>query len=238
MITSLTKALLPMITVFLLAGCANKQERIGAEPSLSPMGNGLHQQAINPALVGYQPTQNRSFHSIWSEDRNQFFLEPRAKRIGDVLTVMINIEDEASLDNASDRSRDSSEKQNLGFGFSLFGFGEDGEANLDAESKSSTKGKGAINRKEEIDLQIAAVVTQVLPNHNLIISGSQEVRVNAELRVLHVEGIVRPRDIAANNVITYDKIAEARISYGGRGRISEMQQPGWGQQIYDRVVPF
>nr|WP_319515336.1 flagellar basal body L-ring protein FlgH [uncultured Cohaesibacter sp.] len=238
MTTLLTKAMVPLFGILLLAGCANNQEKIGATPELSPMGNGLRQPMINPTLVGYQPTQQRSFHAIWTEDRNQFFLEPRAKRVGDVLTVLINIEDEASLDNASDRSRDSSEKQSLGFGFSLFGFGEDGDADLDAESKSSTKGKGAINRKEEIDLQIAAVVTQVLPNHNLVISGSQEVRVNAEVRVLNVEGIVRPRDIAANNVITYDKIAEARISYGGRGRITEMQQPAWGQQVYDRFVPF
>ncbi|WP_319411822.1 flagellar basal body L-ring protein FlgH [uncultured Cohaesibacter sp.] len=238
MIMSVSKALIPLFGVILLSGCASKLESIGATPEMSPMGNGLHMQSINPTLVGYQPTTNRSFHSIWSEDRNQFFLEPRAKRVGDVLTVIINIKDEANLDNASDRSRDSSEKQSLGFGFNLFGFGEDGEASFDADSKSSTKGKGAINRKEEIDLQIAAVVTQVLPNRNLVISGSQEVRVNAELRVLNVSGIVRPRDIAANNVITYDKIAEARISYGGRGRITEMQQPAWGQQLYDQVVPF
>nr|WP_321458578.1 flagellar basal body L-ring protein FlgH [uncultured Cohaesibacter sp.] len=232
------KCLMPLVGLAMLAGCANSIDKIGAEPELTPVGNGLRQQTVNPMLVGYQPTTARSYHSIWTEDRNQFFREPRAKRVGDVLTVLINIKDEASLDNASDRSRDSSEKQSFGFGLDIFGFNKDGDAEIGTDSKSSTKGKGAINRKEEIDLQIAAVVTQVLPNNNLIISGSQEVRVNAEVRVLNVEGIVRPRDIAANNVITYDKIAEARISYGGRGRISEMQQPGWGQQVYDRVIPF
>ncbi|WP_119308940.1 flagellar basal body L-ring protein FlgH [Cohaesibacter haloalkalitolerans] len=236
--TFFVKPLLAVLGLILLVGCAGKQEPIGATPELTPVGMGLNHQVVNPTLVGYQPVANRSFHAMWSDDRNQFFTEPRAKRVGDVLTVMINIEDKANLDNASDRSRDSSEKQTLGFGFNLFGFGEDGDAEFGVDSKSSTKGKGAINRKEEIDLQVAAVVTQVLPNHNLVISGSQEVRVNAEVRVLNVEGIVRPRDIAADNMITYDKIAEARISYGGRGRITEVQQPAWGQQIYDRVVPF
>ena len=114
----------------------------------------------------------------------------------------------------------------------------DGRLSADINAETSTKGEGAITRSESIELLVAAVVSDVLPNGNLVISGTQEVRVNFEMRVLSVAGIVRPRDIATDNTISYEKIAEARISYGGRGRITEVQQPAWGQQLFDTVAPF
>ena len=110
-----------------------------------------------------------------------------------------------------------------------------GTINSKIDSKSETKGEGAINRSESIELMVAAVVSDVLPNGNLIISGTQEVRVNFEVRVLTVQGIVRPRDISTENMVSYEKIAEARISYGGRGRITDVQQPAWGQQLLDMI---
>jgi flagellar L-ring protein precursor FlgH len=112
------------------------------------------------------------------------------------------------------------------------------DLNASINNKSETKGKGEINRRESIELLVAAVVTEIMPNGNLVISGSQEVRVNYEIRVLQVSGIVRPRDISADSSVSYEKIAEARIAYGGRGRLNEVQQPGWGQQLVDKIYPF
>ena len=159
-------------------------------------------------------------------------------RVGDVLTVTIAINDKATLDNTSDRST----KSTLGNGFDFsVGTGSSPTkttGQLDSTSSSTYKGEGTMNRSEQIQLSVAAVVSGVLPDGNLIVSGSQEVRVNYELRLLNIAGIVRPRDISKDNTISYDKIAEARISYGGRGRSSEVQQPAWGQQIYDAIKPF
>ena len=160
------------------------------------------------------------------------------------MTVRISIKDKATLNSSSDRSRAST--RDFGFnidhevsfaGWSLMQ-NSPASGSSDVDSASTHKGEGETKREETIDFVLAAVVTDVLPNGNLIVRGSQEVRVNYEVRILQVAGIVRPRDIEQDNSISYDKIAEARISYGGRGRISEVQQPGIGQQLLDIITPF
>jgi flagellar L-ring protein precursor FlgH len=172
------------------------------------------------------------------DEGTDLYRDPRAQRVGDIVTVVISMQDKAKLDNKTDRSRDSQIKFGLDFLANIAGFGDSGQTTANLNSNTSTKGAGQIDRAEDIKLSIAAIVTGLLPNGDLIISGSQEVRVNAELRVLSVGGIVRPRDISRGNAISYEKIAEARISYGGRGRLTDMQQPGWGHQVYDSVAPF
>jgi len=184
----------------------------------------------------------RPGNSFWQDTSIDLFRDPRAMRVGDVVTVKISIRDKASFDNTSERSRDSKRNLNFDGAYELnypFAKGKgDGKIDANVNSGTSTKGQGAITRSESIELLVAAVVSDVLPNGNLIISGTQEVRVNFELRVLSVAGVVRPRDIATDNTISYDKIAEARISYGGRGRLTEVQQPGWGHQLVDILSPF
>jgi flagellar L-ring protein precursor FlgH len=177
-------------------------------------------------------------NSTWSNASADLFTSPRARQVGDIVTVNIQIDDKAEFDNASDRSRQSSISAGLDYAFSFKGWNADGTGDIGVDSSSSSTGQGTIDRSEKLRLSVAAIVNEVLPNGNVVISGSQEVRVNFEVRVLNIAGIVRPRDISPKNTIGYDKIAEARVSYGGRGRLMEVQQPAYGQQIYDVVAPF
>jgi flagellar L-ring protein precursor FlgH len=231
-----------IVCSLLLGGCADKIRDFAREPHLTPVGAGLRPDRVPILGEPPPPPSHARGNSIWQDGSATLFRDPRAAQVGDVVTVRISMRDKASLDNTSERSRDS--KRNLNFDTSyelnypfLKGKG-DGKIDSTVNSNTSTKGQGAITRSENIELSVAAVVSDVLPNGNLVISGTQEVRVNFELRVLSVAGVVRPRDIATDNTISYDKIAEARISYGGRGRITEVQQPGWGHQLLDLLLPF
>jgi flagellar L-ring protein precursor FlgH len=170
------------------------------------------------------------------------YSEPRIAHVGDIVTVIISINDKATLGNSSGRSQTTKDGVAIDFGYnsgsSSSSSSQPSKLLGDLSSQASTQGQGSIDRSEQIQVSVAAVVTRVLPNGNLVIAGSQEVRVNYELRQLSVAGIVRPSDISRNNSVGYDHIAEARISYSGRGRESDFQQPSWGQQIYDTVRPF
>ncbi|CAM5462553.1 flagellar L-ring protein precursor FlgH [Aquamicrobium terrae] len=221
-----------------LAGCATDPKEIGREPSLSPVGAGIEQGAVSVYRYPETPSAPVKKFSLWDDRQSRLFTDPRALQAGDILTVRIKINDRARFKNQNDRSRTSARTLGLGadIGWDKWKAGGSAKGNLD--SKTETKADGAIERSESILLNVAAVVTDVLPNGNLMIRGSQEVRVNAELRVLTIAGIVRPSDIGAENTISYERIAEARISYGGRGRVSEIQQPGYGQQVLDQVLPF
>ena len=164
---------------------------------------------------------------------------------GDILTVVIEIDDRAEISNSSGRSRSASQSlgipQFLGFPQRIDRALPDGASlgnAVSVNSQSAANGDGSVRRNEKLTLRIAATITDVLPNGVLAVSGQQEVRVNYELRELIVSGFVRPTDISRQNEITYDKIASARISYGGRGQISEMQQPRVGQQIVEQLLPF
>ena len=222
-----------------LSGCAGVPQDLGREPHMTPVGTGL-QTPVDPVGLYTFPPPRRvgGPASLYDINRGSLFRDPRAMTVGDVLTVIIAINDKATLDNASDRSQSATIGNGFGFKLDAGGTAIKPSSQLDSTSTSKSSGTGTVDRSEKIQLSVAAVVTGVLPDGNMIVSGSQEVRVNYELRLLNVAGIVRPRDISKDNTIPYDKIAEARISYGGRGRSSEVQQPAWGQQVYDAVKPF
>jgi flagellar L-ring protein precursor FlgH len=225
-----------ILALLFLSGCAQDPAEILHGPQLSPVGDGLKTPSY-PIPVTPRVRTPVSYRSTW-DDGTDLYRDPRARRVGDVVTVVISMQDKAKLDNKTDRSRDSQIKASLDWLFDVAGWNEKGNGGYNLSTNTQIKGNGQIDRAEDIKLSIAAIVTDCLPNGNLMISGSQEFRVNTEMRVLNVGGIVRPRDISRGNTITYDKIAEARVSYGGRGNLSDVQQPGWGHRVYDAVAPF
>lgn len=231
------KHLVLIVGLCLLGACATRPEELGREPAMTPVGSGV---AVDrePLPHLFKATGRTAANSTWSNASADLFTSPRARQVGDIVTVNIQIDDKAEFDNASDRSRQSSISAGLDYVFSFKGWNSDGTGDFGVDSSSSSTGQGTIDRSEKLRLSVAAIVNEVLPNGNVVISGSQEVRVNYELRILNIAGIVRPRDISPKNTISYDKIAEARVSYGGRGRLMEVQQPAYGQQIYDVVAPF
>lgn len=228
-------------------GCATDPRDIGREPHMTPVGSGLSSYDDQLPL-GSSRQAGWGAPMRLDDSRINLYRDLRAMNVGDVVTVTIAMDDKAILGNSTDRQRDAKVKTIWSFLFDFIPGTSSSSApsehkwtgaiDNDLSSKSSTQGRGLINRREQIRLSIAAVVTAVLPNGNLVIRGSQEIRVNYEMRVLSIAGIARPRDIGKDNVISYDKIAEARVSYGGRGRLSEVQQPAWGQQAYDIFAPF
>ncbi len=225
------------LVVLLLAGCAGAPD-FHAEPRMTPVGAGLQADVAAYSAEGFPASARASAGSLWDDNRANLFRDPRAVRVGDVLTVNIDMDDKATLGNTSGRTTTSTVGNSSDF---FVGTGSSPTKNtigLDVNSTSAATGQGNVDRSEKVHLSVAAVVTGLLPDGNMLISGSQEVRVNYELRLLNVAGIVRPRDISKENTIPYQKIAEARISYGGQGRLSSVQQPGWGQELYDAVKPF
>lgn len=251
---------LAFLALIPLAACSTVATDVRG-PSLSPIAYPAQPQVQGPSLAApngavypaayrangpnqasYQPA---SANSLWQTGARAFFNDQRASRVGDILTVQISIDDSAQTTNSTNRSRSSSTQTGAS---SLAGFEEklqkvlpgtpDISNLLEFGSDSASQGQGSINRQEKINVTVAAVVTGVLPNGNLAIQGRQEVRTNAELRELTVAGIVRPQDISSANTVRHTQIAEARISYGGRGDISRIQKASAGQSLVERFSPF
>ncbi|WP_133772962.1 flagellar basal body L-ring protein FlgH [Enterovirga rhinocerotis] len=227
-----------------LAGCgaADRLANIGATPALSAIKDPTAQPGYKPVRMPMPTPQPTSYaaNSLWRTGSRGFFKDQRAHQVGDLVTVRVKVTDKADFDNQTRRARANDES----FSAKSFFGGErrlknaNPDSLVDADSNSSSAGTGSIRRKEELVTNVAGVVTQVLPNGNLVVEGKQEIRVNFEVRELIVAGIVRPEDIEADNTIESTKIAEARIAYGGRGQITDVQQPRYGQQVMDILLPF
>jgi flagellar L-ring protein FlgH len=238
------------LTALSLGACStiDKINNVGNPPEMTPIIDPRDRNGDRQITMP-MPRQDVLYHqpnSLWAAGSRSFFKDQRASKVGDILTVNIDISDKAEVTNETSRSRTADEKADLtnllgletGAVGRLLPNGYDPTAAVNLGSDSSTDGKGQVNRKEKVELTVAAIVTQILPNGNLVIEGHQEVRVNFELRDLAISGIVRPEDITATNEIKHTQIAEARISYGGRGQITDVQQPRYGQQIVDILFPF
>lgn len=238
----------------MLPGCGavSRIGDIGKAPDLAPIEaarvvpqqNSPEKQAIQvqaPQMVAL--TNNRN--SLWRVGSKNFFRDQRASKIGDILTINITVNDKASIDNKTTRTRSSSDTASvpnfLGLESKLSDIlpsAVDPSSLIDLGSTTSNAGSGKVDRSETINLTLAAVVTQVLPNGNMVIQGRQEIRVNFEVRELTVMGVIRPEDISSSNTIQHTQIAEARISYGGRGQLTDVQQARYGAQLFDILFPF
>jgi flagellar L-ring protein precursor FlgH len=237
---------LASLTLALAAcGTADRLSQVGQAPALSAIENPTAQAGYRPVQMPMPTVQPVSYapNSLWQSGSRTFFKDQRARNIGDILTVKVRITDKAEIENSTQRSRTSSDALGVEGAIGnavidILPVGTSADAMIENKGSMSSTGAGTVNRAEEVDTNVAAVVTQVLPNGNLVIEGRQEVRVNFEVRELIVAGVVRPEDIAADNTIESAKIAEARISYGGRGQITDVQQPRYGQQVLDILLPF
>ncbi len=227
----------------------DRLEDVGKGPQLNQQMSPIQQSNYKPVNnwpTEVQPTfQPKAPNSLWQPGARSFFKDQRATRVGDILTVLVSISDSAKLDNSTTRARTTAEGLNAP---ALFGLekriynaipGKQDPADLlSVGGNSSSKGNGNIGRKEDISTKIAASITQILQNGNLVIKGTQQVKVNYEMREITVEGVIRPEDISSDNTISSNQIAEARISYGGKGIVSDVQQPRYGNQLIDILSPF
>jgi len=239
-------AVLAALASSLLSGCSYLEslKNVGEQPPLSAVDNPTTRPGYKPVQMPMPAAQPAAYNpnSLWRSGSRAFFKDQRAHQIGDILTVKVNITDKANIDNETKRSREMTEDSGIR---NFFGKPKVPIMNtpvptriFTADSSTTMDGKGSVDRSEELKTNVAGVVTQVLPNGNLVIEGRQEIRVNFEVRELIVAGIVRPEDIESDNTIDSTKIAQARIAYGGRGQITDVQQPRYGQQVMDVILPF
>ena len=242
---ALTGTLLTIVSI--AGGCSaiDRLSQIGEQPKLSSIDNPTAAPGYKPVQMPMPKPESVSYNanSLWRNGSRSFFKDQRAHQIGDLLTVTVNITDQANFANETQRSRTATEDSGITafFGSNLLGSKAASVLPgrfLTADSASGTDGKGSIVRQETLQTNVAAIVTQLLPNGNLVVEGRQEIRVNYEKRELIVAGIVRPEDIQSDNTIDSSKIAQARIAYGGHGEISDLQQPRYGSQVMDVLLPF
>jgi flagellar L-ring protein precursor FlgH len=238
-------------TVLPLAACSSVREAVrGPRLSATTDPAVVSPQSVDAAAIGaaaarVPPPQPASPNSLWRSGARAFFNDQRASRVGDILTVLINIDDSAKTSNATTATKTDTNSAGITNFLGLETIlkkvlppGFDPAQAINTNTSLAAAGTGGVVRQEQITLTIAAIVTRVLPNGNLVIEGSQEVKTNNDTRVLTLSGIVRPEDITATNTILHTQIAEARIDYGGRGDVSAVQKTGAGTALLQRFLPF
>lgn len=243
---TVSKALALGFALTSVSACSavDRLNNIGEPPKLAPVNNPAPQLTYQPVTMPTEqaPGGLHQANSLWTPGSRSFFHDPRASHVGDIITIDISIADAAKLSDTTSRSRTNSDNANLtnffGLETKLPTLGMDPTNLVNMGSTTSNVGAGSIDRSEAINLTLAGIVTQVLPNGNLVVSGHQQVRVNSEMRDLQIGGIVRTEDITGENTVNLAQIAEARVSYGGQGQITDVQQPRYGSQLMDVVLPF
>lgn len=239
---------LPLLLLPLLSACGSMQRlsEVGRPPSMTASSDPTRAPDYRPMTMPMPAVQvaSPSPNGLWRNGSRAFFKDQRAAQVGDIITVLVKIADSAQLQNNTAANRSGSEGLGLP---NIFGLeatipkmlaGAVASNLLSTSSTNGNTGTAQIKRNETVTLRLAGVVTQVMANGNLVVAARQEVRVNSELRNLGVTGVIRPQDIGSDNTVTSDRMAEARIAYGGRGQLTDVQTPRWGQQVLDIVMPF
>jgi flagellar L-ring protein FlgH len=224
------------LPMFLLCACASPTRSLLDQPQLAPVGVAMPESLIT-ADVQAVPAQDEE-GSSWMGGPADFFRDSRPRRKGDLITVNIAVNDSATFNNSSARSRKSANSAGTDFDIGLFNFMAQGQGEAKISGNAAASGQGSIVRSEKLRLQLTARIQQVLPNGYFVIEGTQQVLVNNEMRDVRVAGIVNPNDIAPDNSVDYQKMAEARAQYGGSGTVSTAQRPPWGVQLWDKIMPF
>lgn len=241
----MTREIACILTVMLLAGCGtlSRLSEVGRNPTMTPPGDPTQDPAWRPISMPMPAREAapKEANALWRSGSRAFFKDQRAATVGDIVTVLINIHDAANLKNSTSADRSGTESAGLPNFFGLEAMlpkAVTASSLVSLKNENSNIGSGQIQRVEAVTLRLAGVVTQVLPNGNLAVAASQEFMVNGELRELHVTGVIRPQDIASDNTVQHDRMAEARIAYGGRGTLTDVQRARWGQQMFDILMPF
>lgn len=239
----------PLLLAVLLASCGALQRlsEVGKPPAMTATEDPTADPKWRPVSMPMPRAEPvpREPASLWRTGSRAFFKDQRAAQVGDIVTVLVNSTDTADVENASTESRSGSESMGMPnmLGLEavlpkLLSKAINPSSLVSTSSATNAGGTGIIKRNETVTLRLAGVVTQVLPNGNLVVAARQEMRVNSELRELRVSGVIRPQDIASDNTVSHDRMAEARISYGGRGQLTDIQTPRYGQQVLDILLPF
>ncbi len=240
---SMRIAVLPLLLLLVGCGALERLSEVGRDPSMTPTADPTKDPKWRPITMPMpkpQPSPNEA-NALWRSGSRAFFKDQRAAQVGDIVTVVVNMNDAANLKNVTTATRASTEIGGIPNFFGLEAAlpkAVNPASLLSANSTNTNLGTGQVQRNEAVTLRLAGVVTQVLPDGNLVVVASQEFMVNAELRQLRVTGVIRPEDIASDNTVLHDRMAEARISYGGKGQLTDLQRERWGQQMMDILMPF
>jgi flagellar L-ring protein precursor FlgH len=239
------KAIVWLALLVALSGCGtlDRLSEVGRDPKMTPSADPTKDVKYRPMTMpmpAAQPSPNEA-NALWRSGSRAFFKDQRAAQVGDIVTVLVNMNDTANLKNSTSAVKTGSESGGVPNFFGLEAIlpkAVNPASLISASSTTSNVGTGQIQRNEAVTLRLAGIVTQVLPNGNLVVAASQEFMVNSELRELRVTGVIRPQDIASDNTVAHDRMAEARIAYGGKGQLTDLQRARWGQQMMDIMLPF
>jgi flagellar L-ring protein FlgH len=225
--------------LFLLCACNAQTRKLMDQPQLSPVGSEASSDLTTSSIDNaFDEEPGRDNGMSWIGGQGDFFRDSRPRSKGDLITVNILVNDSATFNNSTAKSRKSANSAGTDFDIGLFSFSAQGQGEAKISGNAAASGQGSVVRSEKLKLQLTSIIRNVLPNGNFVIEGTQQVMVNNEMRDVRVAGIVNPIDIGSDNSVDYHKIAEARVQYGGVGTVSAAQKPAWGVQLWDKIMPF